>query len=147
MKYQGSIEIAKSREEVVKCFADPNCLGAYQDGFVRKELISGEASKDGAVSKIVYQYGNRDMILTETIIANNLPDSFESQYHHKHMDNLMSCQFISLDATRTKYEYEFEYTRINWIMPKLLAILFPSVYRKQGEKWIQQFKVFVENQV
>ena len=39
MKFKGSIEIAKSRDEVVKFFADPNYLGEYQDGFIKKDLI------------------------------------------------------------------------------------------------------------
>ena len=110
MKYKGSVEIAKSRDEVVKYFADPKCLVEYQDGLIKKDLISGELGKDGAVSKMVYKYGNRDMELTETIIANRLPQSFESSYHHKHMDNFMRCKFVILNDHRTRYEYEFEYT-------------------------------------
>lgn len=146
MKHKGSVEIAKPRSEVVKYFVDPSYLGEYQDGFVKKDLISGDQGKDGAISKMYYKYGNRDMELTETIISNQLPDLFESSYHHKHMDNTMKCKFTELDDQRTKYEYEFEYTRINWIMPKLMAILFPGMYKKQGEKWMKQFKEFVERQ-
>ncbi len=146
MKYKGSIEIAKPRNEVVNYFADPSYLGEYQDGFIQKDLISGEQGREGAVSKMLYKYGKRDMELTETIISNQLPDSFESIYHHKHMDNTMKCRFIELDTHRTKYEYEFDYTRISWILPKLIAILFPGMYRKQGEKWMRQFKEFVEKQ-
>ena len=86
------------------------------------------------------------MVLTETIINNRLPDSFESSYYHKHMDNTMKCKFIEIDDQSTRYEYDFNYTRIDWFMPKLMAILFPSVYRKQGEKWMKQFKEFVEKQ-
>ena len=146
MKYKGSIEIGKSRDQVVKFFADPKYLGEYQDGFIKKELISGESAKDGAVSKMLYKYGNRDMELTENIIVNQLPESFESSYHHKHMDNFMRCKFIALSDNQTRYEYEFVYTRISWLMPKLMAILFPGMYRKQGEKWMRQFKEFVEKQ-
>jgi hypothetical protein len=146
MKFVGFIEIDKSRDEVVKYFADPKYLGEYQDGFLRKNLISGELGKDGSVSKMFYQYGKRDMELTETIIANQLPEFFEASYHHKHMDNFMRCKFTALSDHKTKYEYEFEYTRINWLMPKLMAILFPGIYRKQGEKWMKQFKEFVEKQ-
>ena len=86
------------------------------------------------------------MVLTETITSNQLPDSFEATYHHKHMDNTMKCTFKALGDNKTRFEYEYEYTRINWIMPKLLAILFPGMYRKQGEKWMQQFKESVEKQ-
>lgn len=146
MKYKGSIEIRKPRAEVVRLFADPACLGEYQDGFVRKELISGEQGETGAISKLYYKYGSRDMELTETVMQNNLPESFESSYYHKYMDNTMICTFIELDEQSTRYEYEFEYTRINWVMPRLMAILFPSMYRKQGEKWMKQFKEFVEKQ-
>ena len=145
MKFTGSIEIAKPRSEVVKYFADPQYLGNFQDGFVRKEHVQGEAGQDGAVSKMFYKYGSRDMELIETITANRLPDSFEASYHHKHMDNIMKCRFVSIGEDKTRYEYEFEYTRISWVLPRLMAILFPGMYRRQGEKWMRQFKEFVES--
>ena len=146
MKYIGSLEINKPIELVTKIFADPKHLKEYQDGFVRKELQSGQEGENGAVSKMVYKYGKRDMILIETIVSNQLPNTFEAFYHHKHMDNTMICKFTSLEVNKTRYDYEYEYTRMSWIMPKLIAILFPSVYRKQGENWMQQFKKFVEKQ-
>ena len=62
------------------------------------------------------------------------------------MDNSMKCTFSKITANKTLYQYEFEYTRIDWFLPKLFAILFPRMYRKQGEKWMRQFKEFVEKQ-
>ena len=146
MKISGSIKIRKPKEEVVRYFADPQYLGEYQEGFVRKEHVSGEPQTPGAVSTLFYEGNGRKMELTETITTNNLPDTFEAFYHHKHMDNTMKCSFREIDANTTDYLYEFEYTRINWVMPKLMAILFPGVYRKQGEKWMNNFKLFVEKQ-
>lgn len=146
MKVKGFIEINKPRAEVVHYFADPAYLGKYQDGFLRKELISGVKGKEGTISKMYYQQGKGEMELTETITNNQLPDVFEASYHHKHMDNTMKCEFIEVDMNTTKYAYEFEYTRINWVLPKLMAILFPSMYRKPAEKWMRQFKEFVEKQ-
>ncbi|MEM8900784.1 MAG: SRPBCC family protein [Bacteroidota bacterium] len=146
MKHSGAIIIEKPIELVTKLFVDPAYLGEYQDGFVKKELESGTAGEAGAVSKMYYKYGKRDMVLTETITANNLPESFEAFYHHKHMDNTMVCRFIPIDKNTTRYEYAYDYTRMNWVMPKLIAILFPGVYRKQGDKWMNQFKEFVEKQ-
>ena len=145
MKIKGSIDINKPQKKVAELFADPDNLKYYQDGFLRKVGVSGQAGQDGAVSKLYYQYGKREMELTETITANRLPDSFEAYYHHKHMDNTMKCRFVPVDANKTRYEYEIEYTRINWVMPKLMAILFPGVYRKQVEKWMRQFKAYVQN--
>jgi len=146
MKYAGSIEINKPIDLVTRLFADPNSLKEYQDGFVKKEIQSGQAGEEGAVSKMYYQYGKRAMVLTETVVANNLPASFEAFYHHKHMDNTMKCTFTALGEHKTRYEYAYEYTRLNWVMPRLMAIFFPNIYRKQGDKWMQQFKDFVEKQ-
>ena len=146
MKFKSSIEIHKSREKVVQYFMDVDCLKEYQDGFIKKELVKGVAGEDGTVSKMYYKHRNRDMLITETITNNNLPNSFEAHYHHIHMDNTMKCSFKEVSSDKTRYEYEFEYTRVNWLLPKLIAILFPSMFRKQVEKWMKQFKEFVERQ-
>ena len=146
MKFKGTININKPQSKVAEFFADPTHLKEYQDGFQKKELVSGVSGQTGAVSRMYYQYGKRDMVLTETIKANRLPDFFEANYHHKHMDNSMKCAFVPIDDNSTRYEYEIEYTRISWIIPKLIAILFPGMHRKQVEKWMKQFKGFVENQ-
>ena len=144
MKIKGFIDINKPKDRVAELFADPDNLKHYQDGFLRKELVSGQAGHDDAVSKMYYQYGKKEMELTETITSNQLPDTFEAFYHHKHMDNTMKCTFEWLGTNSTRYTYEIEYTRINWVMPKLMSILFPSVFRKQVEKWMKQFKEFAE---
>ena len=147
MKFKGFVDIDKPRDEVARYFADPAYLGEYQDGFVSKELQQGEEGQEGAVSRMLYKYGKRELELIETIKSNNLPESFEAFYHHKHMDNYMRCKFVPISDFTTRYEYEFEYTRINWLMPKLMAILFPGMYRRQGERWMRQFKFFVERQI
>lgn len=144
MKYKGSIEVNKPRELVVKCFENPDFAKEYQDGYVRQEVIEGDPGTDGSKTTLFYKYGSRDMILEETIVANKLPDTFEAFYHHTHMDNTMKCTFTALEENKTLYEYEFEYTRIAWVMPRLMAILFPGMYRRQGEKWMRQFKEAVE---
>ncbi|MEM9298896.1 MAG: SRPBCC family protein [Bacteroidota bacterium] len=146
MKFKGAIEINKPTQLVAELFADPTNLKEWQDGFVKKELQSGNEGEARAVSKMYYAHGGRNMILTETIVSNELPHSFEAFYHHKRMDNSMKCTFAEIAPNKTQYKYEFEYTRINWFMPRLVAILFPGMYRKQGEKWMNQFKEFVEKQ-
>ena len=66
--------------------------------------------------------------------------------HHKHMDNSMKCAFTALNDNKTRYDYEFEYTGIDWVMPRLMAIKFPGMYREQGDKWMKQFREFAERQ-
>ncbi|WP_281986590.1 SRPBCC family protein [Aquimarina aggregata] len=146
MKYKGSIDINQPLAIVTALFADSKNLVKYQDGFQKKELIKGTEGQDGTVSKLYYKSDKHEMELTETIIANRLPHTFEAFYHHKHMDNTMKTTFTALSDEQTRYETEVEYTRINWVMPKLIAILFPSMYRKPGERWMKNFKTFAEQQ-
>lgn len=145
MKISGYIDIDKPREEVVSFFSNPDYNKEYQDTFIRKELISGEKGNDGAVSNMYYKQGKGEMELVETITKNNLPDSFEAFFHHKHMDNTMVCKFEELDKNKTRYHYEYEYVRMTF-MPKLFSKLNPGMFSKPPKKWLNQFKEFVEKQ-
>lgn len=146
MKIETTVVIDKPLDVVVKYFANPAYLKEYQEGFVRKELVSGVAGENGAISNLFYEHNGQKMELVETITDNKLPHTFEAHYHHEHMDNTMKCTFTPLDDGHTEYRSYIEYTRINWIMPRLMAILFPSVYKKPVKRWLENFKKFVENQ-
>ena len=147
MKHEGYIDIDQPIELVTSYFLDPRHIGEYQDGFVRKELKTGKQGQSGAVSKMYYENGKHKMELTETVISNKLPKSYEAFYHHKHMDNTMKCEFETLPNGSTRYKVMVEYTRIDWIMPRLFAILFPGMYKKPAREWMENFKRFVEAKV
>lgn len=144
MKFTCTIEIHKPKSLAAELFADPKYLKEYQDTFISKELLSGKAGEDGAVSKMLYKMGKGEMELTETIIENKLPDSFYAEYHHKHMDNTMLCTFEALNENTTRYNSEIHYTVFRGFVPKLMAFLFPGMFKKQVDKWLVNFKKFVE---
>ena len=146
MKFETSIEIEAPREIVCAYFSNPKYLGEYQDGFVSKTLLEGAEGEKDAKSLMHYKQGKRSLELTETILENQLPDLFSGFYHHVHMDNTMTCRFSEISENRTLYRSEFEYVRISWVMPKLMFMLFPKMFKKQGEKWMIQFKEFVEKE-
>lgn len=146
MKFHGSIEINRPLHEVADLFANPDNLPRWQDGFVRKELVSGTEGQDGAVSKLHYSYRGREMELTETVVANRLPDSFEAHYHHTHMDNTLETTFTALGGDRTLYETKGEYLAFRGLLPRLTARLFPGVFKRQALRWLDDFKTFAESQ-
>lgn len=131
---------------VVKYFSDPVYLGEYQEGFIRKEHVSGNEGQTGAVANIYYKMGKREMKLTETITNNNLPESFAAQYHHKHTDNTMLCSFNIIDDNITECKWVIEYTAMRGLMINIMKTLFPGFFKKQVEKWLNNFKKFVEAQ-
>ena len=146
MQHKGFIDINQSLNKVAELFANPDNLAAYQDGFISKELVSGIAGEVGAISKMYYKMGKGEMELTETITDNNLPDYFSGQYHHKHTDNTMLCTFKELDNNTTQCDWQIEYTAFRGFIINAMKTLFPSMFKKQVQKWLQNFKVFVEKQ-
>lgn len=146
MKFKGSVDINQPLDKVAELFANPDYLGEYQEGFLRKNLVSGTPGEAGTISKMYYKMGKREMELTETIIANNLPHSFEGQYHHKHMDNTLKSTFTAVSDTQTRYVWEGEYTAFRGFIPKIMAFFFPKMFEKQARKWMDNFKAFAEKQ-
>jgi uncharacterized membrane protein len=144
MKFTCTVIIEKPINQVVEFFINPDNLKEYQDGFLGKELVSGKPAQVGTVSKIFYQQGKRKMEITETVTSNNLPHEFSGFYHHIHMDNTMTNRFTSLSENRTQYDAEIEYTVLRGFMVKTVAFLFPRMFKKQVQKWLDQFKEFAE---
>jgi hypothetical protein len=146
MKFTCSVIINQPKEKVAAYFANPEYLGKYQEGFLRKELISGDSMKDNAVSKLYYKMGKGEMELTETVLKNDLPNSFLAQYYHKHTDNTMESTFTLLNENQTRYDADINYTALRGFIIKLMSFLAPSFFKKQVQKWLNNFKIFLENE-
>ncbi|WP_282135814.1 SRPBCC family protein [Seonamhaeicola maritimus] len=142
MKFTCSININKPKLDVVKHFEDPEALKQSQKGFQRIDHLSGNKKEAGAKSKLFY--AKFEMI--ETIIENKLPDTFEAQYDHKNMSNTMHTEFVAINDHETKLTTIIEYTRFTGFIINVMARLFPSMFRKQVDKWLVKFKYYVEKQ-
>ena len=146
MKFICSVIIDKPKVFVTNLFVKPEFLGEYQEGFVKKNIVKGNYFEVGAISKLYYKMGKGEMELTETVLKNELPDSFAALYVHKHTENTMTSTFISLSDTKTQYNAEINYTSFKGVIVKIMAFLFPIFFKKQVQKWLDNFKVFVEKQ-
>ena len=141
MKFSCSTTINKPIKEVTEAFLDPESMKQSHEGFIAKELISGNPNETGAKYKLIY----KKFEMTETIIANNLPHSFSGFYEHKHMTNTMKSTFEAISENETKFSSEIEYTKLNGFVIKVMVKLFPGMFKKQVEKWLQRFKAHVES--
>ena len=56
----------------------------------------------------------------------------------------MSNQFIAIDDMSTRYDAEINYIKFNGFMVKAMVFLFPGMFKRQVQKWLNQFKSFAE---
>ncbi len=145
MKYTCSIDINSPIEKVVNLWQDETYFHKWQDGFQSIEHLSGERNVVGAKSRIIIE-GKQRIELIETILTNNLPTEKIGLYEHIHMTNTQASRFMAIDEKKTRYTSEVEYTKFNGIMIKIMAKLFPGQFKKQSQKWMENFKAFVESQ-
>ncbi len=143
MKYTCTVDINLPIKKVVELWNNEDNFKAWQDGFSSIEHLSGTPHTTGAVSKIIL-LGERRIELTETIISNNLPTEKVALYEHIHMTNTQSTRFEVIEPDKTRYISEVHYTQFNGFMIKLMAKLFPSKFKGQSQKWMDQFKAFAE---
>lgn len=143
MKFRCSTEINAHIDGVVSCFTKEDVMKESQDGFIRKEQLEGTPWAVGSKSRMYY----KNLELTETVLINELPSQFKALYEHKHMVNSMHCTFSAISETKTRLDQEIHYTEFRGFVPKVMAKLFPSLFKKQVQKWLDQFKDVVEKRL
>jgi len=146
MKFTCSVDINASRDKVIELFENPDNLQYWQDGFVSMDHLSGTPGTVGAKSKMLYRNNNRDMELIETIKLNDLPHEFVGDYSFKEGANTMRNLFERLPNGETRYTTEVDYYEMNAFMMKLMSWVMPGLFKKQVQKWMNQFKDFVERE-
>lgn len=146
MNFTCTADIKVPLEKAVALWKDPENFKKWQDGFISLEAISGNPGEVGSKNRLVYKMGRNDMELIETIQKNDLPEEFIGLYEHKHMTNSMRSSFTKIDENNTHYVAYIDYLKLNSFMIKVMFRLFPSVARKQTQKWIDQFKEFAEKE-
>ncbi len=143
MKYTCTVDINLPIDKVAALWDNENNFKEWQDGFESIEHLSGTPNSKGAKSKIILN-GKRKIELLETIILSDLPNEKIALYEHSHMTNTQTTRFKSIGQNKTQYISEVEYTKFNGFMIKLMAKLFPSKFKEQSQKWMNQFKEFAE---
>lgn len=144
MKFTCLTEIYAPRKKVVALWQDTKNLKHWQTGFESVRAVSGKAGAVG--SKSVLTYNNKGSIfdLEETILENNLPDTFEGEYVHLAMTNRMRSTFVALDANTTIWKAEIDYIQFNGLAIKIFGFFGKRIFKKQTQKWLDNFKAFVE---
>ncbi|MXU63848.1 SRPBCC family protein [Oceanomicrobium pacificus] len=143
MNYSCDCTINRPRDTVIALFDSTENLPKWQDGLVSFDHVSGSPGQEGAVSRLRYQMGKREIEMVETITERALPDRFAATYEADGVWNIVENRFEALgDRTRWQIDTEF---RCKGMM-RIMAFLMPGAFRKQTEKMMQSFKSFAESQ-
>ncbi|MDF1697066.1 MAG: hypothetical protein P1U56_14585 [Saprospiraceae bacterium] len=145
MKYTCEIIVDVNREKCIELWLDERRLAEWQDGFQYKNWLDGVANENHAKAYILFEQNGRNLELEELIIKNQLPDYIEGKYTHVHMTNTQKVMFDVLDVNRTMIRTDVHYIQFSGFIPKIMGMLFPRVFKKQSQKWLNQFKVMAEN--
>lgn len=142
LKYKNEVIINASRDKVVEMFMDPNNIDKWQPGFISMEIISGESGEVGSKTKLLYKMGKREIEMVETITVKNLPFEFSGTYEANGVYNIVKNYFEELPDGKTKYWSDSEFQFKGFM--KLIGFLFPGMFKKQSQKYLDLFKDFVE---
>lgn len=144
MTYSNEVIIHQPIEKVVELFLNPDNMKHWQDGFISIEQVSGNHGEPGAQSKLRYKMGKREIEMIETVESNKLPEEYTAVYDTKGVWNRQINRFSPVDGDKTKYVSisEFKFTSF---MMKLFGTLMPGAFKKQTQKYLDDFKKFAES--
>jgi len=142
MKFECSTDINAPIDKVVALFNDPANFKEWQDSFISYEPLSGTPRTAGAKARVRHVNRKHKIELIETIQVMNLPSEMTALYEHEHMVNNMTNSFTELPGGMTRYTSGVGYVKFFGLMPKLMALLMPGMFKKQNQKWVDQFKIF-----
>lgn len=142
MKYSQEIRIDKPKNEVVEKFSDPDNLKHWQRGFIFMKPINGELGANGSQNLLKFEMAKREIEMTETIVKNNMPNSYEATYVAKGVYNHQLNTFTEIDESTTKWHTENEFQFSGFM--KVIGFTMPGAFKKQSQQFMDDFKKFVE---
>lgn len=144
IKYSNEVIIKKPLLEVITLFDSTENLKEWQPGLISFEHISGEIGEVGAKSRLKYKMGKREIDMIETITTKDLPREFSGTYEAKNVWNEVKNFFEETSEGHTLMRSESEFRMFGFM--KLFGWLMPGAFKKEGQKFLNQFKDFVEKQ-
>ena len=144
MKFKSEIEIEKPIDEVVGLFNNPDNTLKWLEGLRSVKHVSGEPRQAGAKSKVVMDSAAGRMLITETIINNNLPEEYIIRYDGLGYVSYSNYQFEKLGTANTRFIIQQDVELRGAL--KLASGLVQGTVRRQINRSTVCFKRFAEDQ-
>jgi len=145
MKFTCKVKVHVNRKKLIELFEDPTKLVHWQEGFQGLELLEGDAGAVGSRTLLKYQSGRNKIELEETILTNNLPESFSGEYISSHTTNTMTHIFEPVSVNSTLYTAHVDYSWLAFPL-KIMCFFKPKMMQDQVQKWMDNFKQYAESE-
>lgn len=146
LTYTNQIELNRPIAAVTAVFSDKEQIGDWQRGFVSLTEKTGAPGQNGSTASLVYNNRGREMTMVETITDNGLPHHFHGEYAMPGIHNRQRNFFEDLGQDRTLWRSETTFHFERFPM-KLMGALMPGMFRKTSQRFMDDFKDWVENKV
>lgn len=142
MKYTLSNTINGSLNNITQKMTNPDGTKQWTEGLQTIEQISGEYCNVGSKRKLHYLFKNKELIIIETILEQNLPTQIKFAYDSEMGRNIVELIFEQLPNNRVKQTSNTT-MELKGKM-KLFGFIFKPVFKKQSKKYMTAFKKYVE---
>ena len=144
MKYSNEVIINLPLNRVIELFDSEENLFNWQPELISFEHVSGEKGEVGAKSKLRYKMGKREVEMIETITVKDLPKEFSGTYEAKGVWNEVKNYFEVIDENTTRWHSDCHFEFSGFM--KIMAFIMPGMFKKQSQKYLDQFKTFAEGE-
>lgn len=144
MKFTSQIEIDRPIGELVDLFQDPDVTLKWLEGLRSVQHVSGEFRQPGAVSKVVFDSPAGRMLITETVISNELPEEYIIRYDGQGYVSYSNYCFEEVAPACTRLTM-IQHIELKGAL-KLASGLLKGTVTKQLDKSVESFKRYAENQ-
>ena len=143
-KIRFEIDIEKPISQLVEIIQDPECTVKWLDGLRSIKHVSGEFLQPGSKSKVVFDSPVGRLLITETIIRNELPEQFIIRYDGQGYVSYSNYQFEKLSDESTRFVIKQDVELKGAF--KFAGAFLRGKMTRQLKKSTASFKQFAENQ-
>lgn len=144
MKYTVSNTINKPLDEVVAKFMEPDGSLNWMEGLQRIERLTEPSYVVGAKSNFHFIHRNKPMVISETILEENLPRQIKFGFTSPMGYNEVEMIFEPIDDNSVK-QINNSYFELKDFM-KIMGFFMKSMFKKQSMTYLNAFKAYAEKE-
>ena len=139
-RYTRETEIHKPIDQVIRLFSNRNLIPKWQPGLLSVEQME---SFPNPKFKLRFASGRRKVVMTETILKDNLPGHYACSYQMKGLYNSVIHRFEPMPDGHTRWICESEF-RFKGLM-RFVAVFWKNGLEEQTQILMKNFKGFAES--